>query len=78
MQDKTAWAGPWKLVRASGLGLDILSEVCDELVTIDKFATGIDMNSYNNVQFIQMEILRYTILRQTVLILSSAFRSSSI
>lgn len=40
----------------SGLGLDILSAVCDELVTIDKFATGIDMTSYKNVQFIQMEI----------------------
>ena len=40
----------------SGLGLEVLSGACDELVTIDKYATGLDLSVYPNVHFIQMEI----------------------
>lgn len=40
----------------SGLGVELLSNTCSELVTIDKFMCDIDVSKYHNVKFIQMEI----------------------
>lgn len=40
----------------SGYGVEIISGVADEFVTVDKFDTGLDFSKYTNVKFIQQNV----------------------
>lgn len=40
----------------SGYGVEIISPVAGRFVTVDKFATGLDLSGYPNVEFRRMEV----------------------
>lgn len=40
----------------SGLGVELLSKHCNQLLTLDKYSCEIDFSQYRNVEFKQMEI----------------------